>query len=300
MGEQIVNYDTLIYEVNSDGVLLLTINRPDMLNAFTLVMGKELEDAFERVRLDDDIRAVVVTGAGRAFCAGMDLSREGNVFGLDETLKPTMDDLKNLDDVPDNLRDTGGLVNLAIHNCHKPVIGAINGAAIGFGATITLAMDIRFASKKAKFGFVFATLGITVEACSTWFLPRIVGMSQALEWTMTGDIFGAQEALDGGLVKELCEPEDVVEKAMALATKIAKNTSAVSVAATRRMMLLNSQLPTPADAHKVETLTMFYTSMADGKEGVQAFIEKRKPVHASLVSKDLPPITTQDGKDWWK
>lgn len=283
-------YDTLIYDVNDDGVLLLTINRPDNMNAFNLTMANELVDAFNVASTDDRVRAVVVTGSGdRAFCAGMDLSREGNVFGLDESLSPTLEDVADLDNVPDGLRDTGGIVSLAIFNCNKVVIGAINGVAVGIGATMLLPMDFRLTSNKAKFGFVFSKLGITAEACSTWFLPKLVGTSQALDWVLTGDIFTADVALSGGLVRSVHEPDELLPVAMALATRIATTTSAVSVAVNRKMLHMNPQLPHPADAHKVDSLSMFYTSIGDGAEGVAAFKEKRKPVFTSQVPADLPP-----------
>ncbi|MEH6571130.1 MAG: enoyl-CoA hydratase-related protein, partial [Halioglobus sp.] len=196
-------YKTISYDV-ADNILTLTLNRPDQLNSFTVEMAEELINAFERASNDDDVRVIVVTGSGRAFCAGMDLSVGGNVFGLDESLSPTMDDMHNRLDDPDmiyGVRDTGGRVTLAIYDCNKPVIAAINGAAVGIGATMTCAMDIRLASEHARIGFVFNKIGITPEACSSWFLPRIVGISQALEWTYTGDILKPEEAKEGGFVK---------------------------------------------------------------------------------------------------
>ncbi len=177
-----MTYKTLDYTVDADGVLLLKLNRPEQLNAFTVEMAHELVDAFTRASDDDAVRAVVVTGAGKAFCAGMDLTVEGNVFGLDETLQPTLDDMRERLNEPaifNGVRDTGGRVVLAIYDCKKPVIGAINGAAVGIGATMTLPMDIRIASDKARIGFVFGRIGIVPEACSSWFLPRVVGLSQA-------------------------------------------------------------------------------------------------------------------------
>ncbi len=190
------DYNTLNYAVGDDGVLLLTLNRPEQLNSFTVEMANELVDAFTKASDDDRVRAIVVTGAGKAFCAGMDLSVPGNVFGLDETQQPTMQDMRERLDDPaifNGVRDTGGRVVLSIFNCKKPVIGAINGAAVGIGATMTLPMDIRIASEKARIGFVFGRIGIVPEACSSWFLPRIVGISQALEWTYMADIFDGHE-----------------------------------------------------------------------------------------------------------
>ncbi|MET0377583.1 MAG: enoyl-CoA hydratase-related protein, partial [Spongiibacteraceae bacterium] len=191
-----MTYNTLDYRVDNR-ILTLTLNRPEQLNAFTVEMANELVAAFNRASEDDDVGVIVVTGAGRAFCAGMDLSVPGNVFGLDETQRPTLDDLHNRLDDPaifNGVRDTGGRVTLAIYDCKKPVIGAINGAAVGIGATMTLAMDVRLASEKARIGFVFGKIGVVMEACSSWFLPRIVGMQQALEWVLSAEIFDGAEA----------------------------------------------------------------------------------------------------------
>ena len=198
-----MRYETLDYTVQ-DGILTLTLNRPEQMNAFTVTMADELVAAFNRASDDDTVRAIIVTGAGKAFCAGMDLSVPGNVFGLDESQQPTLEDMHHrLEDpaIHRGVRDTGGRVTLAIYNCKKPVIGAINGAAVGIGATMTLAMDVRLASEKARIGFVFGKIGIVPEACSSWFLPRIVGISQALEWVYSADILSAEDAKTGGLVK---------------------------------------------------------------------------------------------------
>ena len=282
-------YETLLWEV-TDRVLTLTLNRPDQLNAFTVQMARELIDAFERASEDDKVGAVVVTGAGRAFCAGMDLSATGNVFGLDEGLTPTLDDMRErLDDpaIRDGVRDTGGRVTLAIHACKKPVIAAINGAAVGIGATMTLAMDIRMASERAKIGFVFGKLGIVPEACSSWFLPRLVGPQQALEWVLSADIFDAAEGLRGRLLRSIHAPDDLLAEAQALARKFIDGRSPVAVALTRQMMLRNSAQPHPLAAHQVDSLAMFYASIGDGKEGVAAFLEKREPRFTSRAS-DMP------------
>jgi enoyl-CoA hydratase/carnithine racemase len=284
-------YETLIWEV-TDRVLTLTLNRPDQLNAFTVQMARELIDAFERASEDDEVGAVVVTGAGRAFCAGMDLSATGNVFGLDEGLTPSLDDMRErLDDpaIRDGVRDTGGRVTLAIYDCKKPVIAAINGAAVGIGATMTLAMDIRMASERAKIGFVFGRLGIVPEACSSWFLPRLVGPQQALEWTLSADIFDAAEGLRGRLLRSIHAPDDLLAEAQALAHKFIDGRSPVAVALTRQMMLRNSAQPHPLVAHQVDSLAMFYASIGDGKEGVAAFLEKREPRFTSRAS-DMPPF----------
>ncbi|HEY0559894.1 MAG TPA: crotonase/enoyl-CoA hydratase family protein [Frankiaceae bacterium] len=287
-----MSYGTIDY-TTSDGILTVTLNRPDQLNAFTPQMAEELEDAFRRASTDDDVRAVVVTGAGRAFCAGMDLSGEGNVFGLDETQRPTLADLaERFDDeaIREGVRDTGGRVTLAIFDCTKPVIAAINGPAVGIGATMTLAMDVRLASTAARIGFVFGRLGIVAEACSSWFLPRLVGISQALEWVYTADVLDAERAKAGGLVKEVYAPDELLDAAYALARRFVANRSPVATALMRQMMYRNSAQPHPVEAHKVESLAMFYTSMADGKEGVAAFREKRPAAFASRTSTDMPPF----------
>ena len=212
-------------------------------------MARELEHAFRRVNDDDAVAAVVVTGSGRAFCAGMDLSREGNVFGLDESLTPTLEDLTERLDSPeiaDGVRDTGGRVSLAIYDCTKPVIAAINGPAVGIGATMTLPMDVRLASTSARIGFVFGRLGIVPEACSSWFLPRLVGVSRALEWTYAADILSPAEALDGGLVRSVVEPEALLDTAYELARRFVSGRSRVATALTRQMMWRNSAQPHPA------------------------------------------------------
>lgn len=286
-----MTYETLTWEV-ADRVLTLTLNRPDQLNAFTVEMAHELIDAFERASDDDGVGAVVVTGAGRAFCAGMDLSSPGNVFGLDEGLTPGLADMRErLDDpaIRDGVRDTGGRVTLAIYNCKKPVIAAINGAAVGIGATMTLAMDIRVASEKARIGFVFGKLGVVPEACSSWFLPRLVGPQQALEWVLAAEIFDAAEGLRGGLLRSLHAPDALLEAARALAHKFIDGRSSVAVALTRQMMLRNSAQSHPIAAHHVDSLAMFYASVGDGKEGVAAFLEKRDPCFTSQASK-MPPF----------
>lgn len=287
-----MNYETLKYEVDQ-GVLTLTLNRPDQLNAFTVEMAQELVQAFNRASEDDDVRAIIVTGAGRAFCAGMDLSKPGNVFGLDESQRPTMADMAQPENM-DGVRDTGGTVTLAIYECKKPVIAAINGAAVGIGATMTCAMDIRLVSEKAKIGFVFSKLGIVPEACSTWFLPRIVGPSQALEWIYSGEIFDGQTAKDAGLARSVHASDDLLPAAHAIARKIADNNSPVATALARQMILRNSAAPHPMAAHQTDSLAMFYTSIGDGKEGVAAFLGKRKAEFRSKASTDMPPFYP-----WW-
>jgi enoyl-CoA hydratase/carnithine racemase len=285
-------YEEIDYTVD-DRILTITLNRPDQLNAFTPTMARELEHAFTRANDDDEVGAVVVTGAGRAFCAGMDLSATGNVFGLDETQTPTMADLVGRFDDPviaDGVRDTGGRVTLAIFECRKPVIAAINGPAVGIGATMTLAMDLRLASERARIGFVFGRLGIVAEACSTWFLPRIVALPQALEWMLSADVFDAAEAQTGGLVRSVHAPDELLGEARALAHRFVDDRSPVATALIRQMLYRNSARPHPIDAHRVESLAMFYTSIADGKEGVAAFRDKRAPRFTTSASTDMPPF----------
>ncbi|MDR3418925.1 MAG: crotonase/enoyl-CoA hydratase family protein [Nevskia sp.] len=291
-----MKYNTLDYTV-ADRVLTLTLNRPEQLNSFTVEMANELVHAFGRASDDDAVGAVVVTGAGRAFCAGMDLTRAGNVFGLDESLRPGMKDMQERLDDPaifNGLRDTGGRVTLAIYDCKKPVIAAINGPAVGIGATMTLAMDIRLASEKARIGFVFGKIGIVPEACSSWFLPRVVGLSQALEWVYSADIFDAAEAQRGGLVKAVYAPERLLPEAYALAHRIIDNRSPVAIALARQMMYRNSAQPHPLEAHRVDSLAVYYASLEDGKEGVKSFLEKRAPVFTSKASA-MPPFYP-----WWE
>ncbi|MEU6525019.1 crotonase/enoyl-CoA hydratase family protein [Streptomyces sp. NPDC046924] len=279
-----------------DGVLTVTLDRPDRLNAFTVEMADELVALFTGVNARDEVRAVVVTGAGRAFCAGMELASQGNVFGLDESQRPALSDLDDLDDprILRGVRDTGGRVVLAIFECRKPVIAAINGPAVGIGATMTLAMDIRLASQEARIGFVFGKLGIVPEAASTWFLPRIVGMARALEWVYSAEILPAEEAREGGLVSRVVPADSLLEEAQDLARRISHHRSPVAVALTRQMMYRNSALPHPREAHRVDSLAMFYTSTADGKEGVEAFREKREPRFTGSAHTGMPPFYP-----WW-
>lgn len=282
-------YETLDYSVD-DGILTLTLDRPDHLNAFTVTMANELIAAYDRAGQDDEVAAIVVTGRGRAFCAGMDLSVDGNVFGLDESLRPTMADMHDRLADPEILhgvRDTGGRVTLAMYRCPKPIIGAINGAAVGIGATMTLPMDVRLASERARIGFVFGRLGIVPEAASTWFLPRIVGISRALEWVYSADILSAQEALEGGLVRSVHPEDELLDAAYGLARRFTRHRSPVATALARQMMYRNAAQPHPLEAHRVDSLAMFYTSLGDGKEGVAAFREKREPDFRGRTT-DLP------------
>ena len=276
-----MTFTDILFDV-SDGIATITLHRPDALNAFTNQMVRDLKVAFDEVDGNDDIRALVMTGSGRAFCAGADLSSGGSTFekgGSDITDKGGV------------VRDGGGLVSLRIFEMKKPVIAAINGAAVGVGATMTLPMDIRLASTKAKFGFVFAKRGIVPEACSSWFLPRLVGISQAAEWVYTGRLFNAEEALSGGLVRSVHEPEDLLPAAHAIAREIADNTSPVSVALSRQMMWRMLGANHPMEAHRVDSRGIQMRGRsADAKEGVVSFLEKRAAVFTDKVSDGLPAI----------
>jgi len=290
-----MKYSTIDYAV-ADRVLTLTLNRPERLNAFTVTMADELEHAFRRASADDAVGAIVVTGAGRAFCAGMDLASSGNVFGLDETLTPTLADMhERLDDpaILRGVRDTGGRVTLAIYDCLKPVIGAINGAAVGIGATMTLPMDVRLAAEGAKIGFVFGRLGIVPEACSSWFLPRLVGISQALEWIYAAEPFDAAEAVRGGLVKAAVPAERLLEEARALAHRFVDGRSPAAVAMARQLIWRNVAQPHPIEAHRVDSLAMWHLSQGDGAEGVRAFLEKRPAQFGAKASTDLPDFVAE-------
>jgi enoyl-CoA hydratase/carnithine racemase len=287
-----MSYETLLWDVDSEGIATLTLHRPEALNAFDVTMARELEQVFLEDARDDAVKAVVVTGSGRAFCAGMDLSAGGNVFGLDESLRPTPREFReHYAEAPyqDGIRDTGGRLTLAIHALPKPVIAAINGAAVGIGATMTLPMDIRLASTKARIGFVFGRLGIVPEACSSYFLPRIVGIQTALEWVYSADILTAEAALAGRLVRSLHEPDDLLPAAYALARSFVADRSPVALGLAKQMLYRNSSASHPLEAHLSDSLAMFYTSLGDGKEGVQAFLEKRTPTFSGRAS-DLPTI----------
>jgi enoyl-CoA hydratase/carnithine racemase len=291
-----MNYETLATSLESR-ILTITLNRPDAMNAFTVEMANDLIHVFNAASEDDDVGAIVVTGEGRAFCAGMDLSVGGNVFGLDESMRPDVKEMQaryNDEDMVTGVRDTGGRVSLAIFECKKPVIGAINGAAVGIGATMTLGMDIRMASEKARIGFVFGKIGVTPEACSTWFLPRIVGMQTALEWVYSGDILTAEEAHAGGLIRSVHSPEELLPAAIELAKKFISNRSPVAIALARQMMYRNSAAPSPRTAHELDSLSMFYSSIGDGREGVQSFLDKRDAEFTSKAS-EMPPFYP-----WWE
>lgn len=286
------DFETLRWSLDEDGVGTLTLHRPDRLNAFDLTMAGELERFFREDAWDDAVRAVVVTGAGRAFCAGMDLDAAGNVFGLDEGLRPSVADFRASYDEPpydEGVRDTGGKVTLAIHALPKPVIAAINGPAVGIGATMTLAMDLRLASTKARIGFVFGRLGIVPEAASSWFLPRIVGIQQALEWVYSADILDADQALAGRLLRSVHEPDDLVPAAQDLARSFVRGRSPVALGLAKRLLYRNSAAAEPLEAHLSDSLAMYWSSIGDGKEGVAAFLDKRDPDFTGRAS-ELPTI----------
>ena len=266
----------------ADGILQVTLNRPDKLNAYTAIMGAELADAFNRADADDAVRVVLVTGAGRAFCAGADISAGADAFATTSE--------KGSASFGDVSKRAGGAGMVgAIYHCRKPSIAAFNGAAVGVGLTLTLPMDIRIASEGAKFGFVFARRGLVPEAGSAWFLPRLVGISQALKWCLDGGLFSAQEALAGGLVSEVTAPDDLAPRAREIARSIVENTAPVSIALTRQMLWKLSEAATPEEVLRIDgPLAMALGSGPDVKEGVAAFLEKRPPVFPGVVSKDMP------------
>ncbi len=282
------DFTQILYDV-ANGVATITLNRPEKMNAFTNVMMEEMCSAFDRVDADDEVRAVIVTGSGdRAFCAGADLTPDsgGQVFASGSAVEELSDE---------RVRDSGGRLTLRIFQCTKPVIAAVNGAAVGIGATMQLAMDIRLASDAARFGFVFARRGIVPEAASSWFLPKIVGISQALEWCMTGRVFDAAEALAGGLVRSVHAPADLLGEAQKLAREIADNTSPVAVAMTRAMLWRLSAEDHPMGAHRIDSRAIYRRSRSgDAKEGIASFLEKRAPIYPDKVSTDLP-----DFFPWW-
>ncbi len=293
-------YEQIIYEV-AENIATITLNRPEKLNAFTGIMMNEMIDAFDKADADDNVRAIIVTGAGRAFCAGADLSagprtfdatREDRGDGRASAIRPD----GSVDWSNESVRDGGGRLTLRIFECKKPVIAAVNGAAVGVGVTMQLAMDVRLASENARFGFVFARRGIVPEACSSWFLPKIVGISQALEWTFTGRVFPAEEALEGGLVRRVYKPDQLIPAARALAREIADNTSQVAVALIRQMLWRMAGADHPMEAHKVDSRGIFSRgSSADVKEGVASFLEKRPAKFPDKVSRNMPAYFP-----WWQ
>ncbi|MBI5948826.1 MAG: crotonase/enoyl-CoA hydratase family protein [Chloroflexi bacterium] len=277
-----MNYEQISVDVE-DRILTITLERPEKLNAFTERMKDEMIDAFDRADSDDSVRAVIVTGRGRGFCAGADLSRGPDTFA-------------NRAETIDVHRDGGGLLTLRIFESRKPVIAAINGPAVGVGVTMTLPMDIRLASENARFGFVFARRGLVPEAASTWFLPRVVGINRAAEWVYTGRILPASEALDAGLVRSVHKPDELLPAARAIAHEIAENTSAVSVAMARQMMWKFLGADHPMEAHKIDSRAIFTLGKtADAREGVASFLEKRAPEFPNRVSSDMPAWFP-----WWE
>jgi enoyl-CoA hydratase/carnithine racemase len=276
-------FNTLLYDVE-DHVLTITLNRPDRLNAFNHEMFHELLEAFDLADADDDVRAIIMTGSGRGFCAGADLGSGDKVFRgrSDKTMET-------------KIGDEGGEISRRIYNCLKPVIVAFNGPAVGVGVTMTLPADIRMAAKDIKMGFVFAARGIIPEACSSYFLPRIVGISKALEWCYTARVFKSEEAFDAGLVTSLHEPDELMPAARKLATEIAENTSAISNTMLRHMLWRMLGADHPVEAHRIDTQAIYKLGdTPDAKEGVMSFLEKRKPEFPGRVSTDMP-----DFFPWW-
>jgi enoyl-CoA hydratase/carnithine racemase len=290
-----MSFTEIKYDV-VDKVATITLNRPDKLNAFTRVMMKEMIEAFDKADADDDVRAVIVTGAGRGFCAGADLSQGANTFDYDKRSdRDSVGRGQGIDWSDERIRDGGGRLSLRIFECLKPVIAAVNGPAVGVGVTMQLPMDFRIASDAARFGFVFARRGIVPEACSTWFLPRIVGISKAMEWSATGRVFDAKEALDGGLVSRVVKPEELLPVATALAREIADNTAPVSVALTRQMFWRLLGADHPMEAHKLDSRAIYARGQqGDAREGVVAFLEKRPAKFPDKVSADMPAFFP-----WW-
>jgi len=272
-----------------DGIATITLNRPEKMNAFTRTMAAEIIEVMDDIDADDTVRAVIFTGSGeRAFCAGADLTPEGGgqIFA-DGAEVDTLSD--------ERVRDSGGRLTLRLFESTKPLISACNGVAVGIGATMQLAMDIRLAASHARYGFVFARRGIVPEAASSWFLPRLVGISQALEWCYSGRVFDANEAKEGGLVRSIHEPQDLLHAAQSIAREIADNTSAVSVAMTRAMMWRLMSADHPMEAHKIDSRSIYRLSRGkDAKEGIASFLEKRNPVFPGKVSQDMP-----DFYPWW-
>ena len=290
-------HETILYDLR-DGVATITLNRPDKLNAINWTMVEELLAAFDAADADDAVRAIVVTGNGRAFCAGADLSLGAATFTSDFRDGPGAPVPEDgcVDYSHESVRDVGGLVTLRIFQSLKPVIGAINGAAAGFGATMTLPMDIRLISESAKVGFVFARRGIVPEAASTFFLPRVVGISRAMEWCATGRLFGSEEAKDGGLVRSVHAPDDLLPAAYTIAREIVENTAPVSVALTRQMLWRSFAQTHPMEAHRLDSRAIYARGRSrDAVEGIASFLEKRTAVYPDKVSDAMP-----DFFPWWE
>lgn len=286
-----MSYETLLYELDA-GVLTITLNRPDKFNAYTATMGLELEDAFRRADLDDDVRVIIVTGAGRGFCGGADISAGADAFNsaAEGSVAFATDATK------DRPRGQGGGFVQAIYACRKPSIAALNGAAVGVGITLTLPMDIRLSVPGAKIGFVFARRGLVPEAGSAWFLPRLVGLPQALRWCLSGRLISAEEALAGGLVSEIVAPDALLARAREIALEIAENTAPVSIALTRQMLWRFAGEPDPTALLKIDGGFAFELGQGpDVREGVAAFLEKRPPNFTGKVSTDMP-----SHYPWWE
>ena len=293
-----MNFDTLLYDIE-DNILTITLNPPDKLNAFNFQMQNDLIKAFDEADKDDNVKAIIVTGAGRGFCAGADLSAGARTFDFesrDDRSDKQGAVLENgeIDWSNPSIRDGGGLVTLRIFDCLKPVISACNGPAVGVGITMQLAMDIRLASEEARYGFVFARRGLVPEACSSWFLPKIVGISQALEWVYSGKVFPAEEALKGGLVRSIHKADDLLNDAKEIALEITKNCAPVSVALSRQMLWKMAGADHPMEAHKIDSRGIFARGrMQDAKEGVTSFLEKREANFSDGIE-DIP-----DYYPWW-
>jgi enoyl-CoA hydratase/carnithine racemase len=285
-----MSYQDILYEQDG-GVVTLTLNRPDKLNAYTATMGLEIEDAFRRADEDDSVRAIVVTGAGRAFCAGADVSSGANAFDINSGQSTSIGGGAQRE-----RRGSGGGFMGAIFDCRKPSIVAFNGPAVGVGLTLTLPMDIRIAAAGAKMGFIFARRGLVPEAASAWFLPQLVGLAQSLKWCITGEMFKSEDAFAAGLVSEVLPADQVLARAKAIAKEIAEETSPVSVALTRQMLWRMGNATDYREILKVDgPLIAQLGASPDVREGVTAFLEKRKPNFPSKVSKDMPPAYP-----WWK
>ena len=288
-----MEFECILYDVK-DKVLTITLNRPDRLNAYTGQMQSNLIEAFDKAGKDDGIRAIIVTGAGRGFCAGADLGAGGNTFNRE--VRNNKGETEGIKDDPEWMRDGGGRTTLAIFDCPKPIIAAFNGPAVGVGVTMTLPMDIRIASEEAKFGFVFARRGLVPEAASSWFLPRVVGINKALEWTFSGRVFSPEEAKEGGLIRSIHPADKLLEEANKIAQEIVENTSAVSVAMTRQMLWKLLGADHPMEAHKVDSRAIYELGQGgDAKEVVESFLEKRSPEFPSKVSEDMPEFYP-----WWE
>lgn len=293
-----MSFETLLYEIE-DNILTITLNRPDKLNAFNFQMQTDLIKAFDEADKDDNVKAIIVTGAGRGFCAGADLSAGAKTFDFESRIdrkdkQGAVLDNGEIDWSNPSIRDGGGLVTLRIFDCLKPVISACNGPAVGVGVTMQLAMDIRLASEEARYGFVFARRGLVPEACSSWFLPKIVGISQALEWVYSGKVFPAEEALKGGLVRSIHKSDKLLDDAKEIAHEITKNCAPVSVALSRQMLWKMAGADHPMEAHKIDSRGIFARGrMQDAKEGVTSFLEKRDANFPDGIG-DMP-----DYFPWW-